>query len=144
MKKQRWGIVSIIWALLILNGCTTLYDELPFKDSTTTLQLRIVAQDSKLFNRYKVYLGDGQRELGYIDVKSGKRKITSDKPVYLTIEHYHAFSKVVKYKSFILHPQRYTDYVILIELRDDQNYIHLKEFRNGRLQDVDVDRIELR
>ncbi|UFH60399.1 hypothetical protein [Sulfurovum mangrovi] len=144
MKKRRWGIVSILLVVLILNGCATLYNDLPFKDSTSTLQLKVVTRDSKLFNRYKVYLGDGQRALGYIDVESGKRKISTDKPLYLTIEHYHALSKIVKHKSFILHPERDRDYVVLIELREYQNYIHLKEFRSGRLQDVDIDRIELR
>jgi hypothetical protein len=127
----------------MLSGCSSVYDDMPFTHSTTTLQLKVVTEDSKLFNNHKVYLGDGDQELGYINEKSGIRHVASNKPLYITMEYYHAYSKVMKYKSFVLHTQSNTNYLILVELKDQQNYVYIKEAHGSKLVDVDMNRIEL-
>jgi len=133
----------LIVGLYTLSGCTSVYNDELFIRSTTTLQVKVLSKDSTLFNRHKVHIGDGKQELGYM-VNGEKKRVMSNKPLYITIEYYHAFSKIVKYKSFVLHTQSSRDYIILIKLRNQQNYIHLKEFNGKQLIDVDIDRIELR
>ena len=143
MKFLR--ICVLLYSLIFLSGCTTpIYNDLSYANSTTTIELQVKSEDSDLLNDHKVYIGEGEKVNGYINTDSGRKRISSHKPVYLTIEYIHWVSKVVTYKYFILHPQPHRNYVILINLKDQQNKLQLKELSAGQLKDVDIDRIELR
>jgi hypothetical protein len=97
--------------------------------------------DSSLFNRHKIYISDGSKYLGSIDAKSGVQKIESSKPIYLTIEYFHTYYKVVKSKSIILYPENNTNYIIQIVSTDMQNKVQFQELKNGKLYPVDMNRL---
>lgn len=129
--------------LIFLSGCGDYsYSDLPFQNSSTTLQLKVKNSDSNFLNSHKIHISDGSKRLGSIDAKSGVQKIDSSKPIYLTIEYFHRSYKVVKYKSMILYPEKNTNYIVYIESLNMHNKIDFQELRNGQLDTVDMDRLE--
>jgi hypothetical protein len=133
----------MVLLLIFLSGCGDYsYSDLPFQNSSTTLQLKVQNADSDLLNRHKIYISDGSKYLGSIDAKSGIQKIDSSKLIHLTIEYLHRYHKVVKSKSIILYPEKNTNYFIWIESADMQNKIYFKELKNGKLYEVGMNRLQ--